>query len=187
MTRLNRRSFVAMAALAFAACASPAATDGPAAAPQASPAEYSGPLVRGVAWVGIAVTDLDRSTAFYQQATSLKVVDETPIRGNAALNAVAGRRGLEARTRLLRGTNAQLRLMQFSSPSKAARAAGVVPVNGPGITHVCHQSPDDRPIFPKPAASPCRAPATLSSCGRMFRSSTPICATATASCSRSSS
>jgi catechol 2,3-dioxygenase-like lactoylglutathione lyase family enzyme len=156
MIHTHRRILLAASCVLFlAACASVSGDSDAPAAPAST--DYSGPLIRSISWVGITVTDLDRTTAFYKETSSLTVADETPIRRNAAFDAVAGRRGIVAQTRLLRGPNAQLRLIQFDRPSAAARAAGIVPVNGPGITHVCHQSPDDKPIFPKFVAAGARA------------------------------
>ena len=124
----------------LAACAVPAK---PAAA-----AMPEGPLVRGIAYVGQSVSDIDKATAFYESAAALSVMDEREPGVAGALRTVAGS-AINVETRLLRGATGQIRLMQFKSPSAAAKAAGIVPVQGPGITHVCHQSPDDRGVFAK--------------------------------------
>lgn len=123
-----------------AACTSPAAPTAPSSAPAA--------LVNGVAYIGQSVSDIERSTAFYRTTAGLTVVAEDASAGSSALKAIAGK-SVSVKTRLLKGATGQIRLMQFQSPSAAARSAPIVPVQGPGITHVCHQSPDSQPLFAK--------------------------------------
>jgi catechol 2,3-dioxygenase-like lactoylglutathione lyase family enzyme len=124
----------------MAACAAPAKP--------AADAAPDGPLVRGIAYVGQSVSDIEKSTAYYRATAALTVVAEGRLSGAKTLQSVAGKQ-VSVETRLLRGSTGQIRLMQFKSPSAAAKAAGIVPVQGPGITHVCHQSPDDKPLFAK--------------------------------------
>jgi catechol 2,3-dioxygenase-like lactoylglutathione lyase family enzyme len=106
-----------------------------------------GPVVRGISYIGISVSDIDRTAAYFTGAGGLVEVDGGDLRG-AALDRIGGKT-IRAKTRTLRSSSGQIRLMQFDRPSAAARAAKIVPVQGPGITHVCFQSPDNRPIFPK--------------------------------------
>lgn len=108
----------------------------------------AGPLVRGIAYVGQTVSDIEKATTYYQSAAALSVVDRKNLMDARALQPIANR-PVSVDTRLLRGANGQIRLMQFKSPSAAAKASGLVPVQGPGITHVCHQSPDDKGLFAK--------------------------------------
>jgi catechol 2,3-dioxygenase-like lactoylglutathione lyase family enzyme len=142
----NHRRQVVASGLAGVALALLASCAGPAKPMEVAVPE--GPLVRGIAYVGQSVSDIDRTTAFYQSAAALSVVDEREPGAAAALRAVAGS-AINVETRLLRGATGQIRLMQFKSPSAAAKTAGIVPVQGPGITHVCHQSPDDKGLFAK--------------------------------------
>lgn len=114
--------------------------------PQLTPV---GPLVRGVSYVGISVSDLARSAEFYGSSADLVEVNRAPIKDNAAINKISARSNVIAETRLLRGGNAQLRLMQFKNPSAAARMSAPMLVQGPGITHVCHQSPASKPLYPR--------------------------------------
>lgn len=106
-----------------------------------------GPVVRGISYIGISVSDIDRTAAYFAGAGGLLEVDRSDLRG-VALDRIAGKQ-VSAKTRTLRSNSGQIRLMQFDRPAAAARAAGIVPVQGPGITHVCFQSPDSKPIFPK--------------------------------------
>lgn len=138
----SKRTFTIAALSVLAACALPPASVDSVAASE-------GPLVRGVSYVGISVSDLDRSAAFYGSSTGMTEVDRTPIAQNSTLDGIAEGKGVVAETRLLRGGNAQIRLMQFKNPSAAARMTGPMPVQGVGITHVCHQSPAARPLYPR--------------------------------------
>jgi catechol 2,3-dioxygenase-like lactoylglutathione lyase family enzyme len=106
-----------------------------------------GPVVRGISYIGVSVSDIDRTAAYFTGAGGLIEVDRSGLRGGV-LDRIAGK-SVSAKTRTLRSNSGQIRLMQFDQPAAAARAAGVVPVQGPGITHVCFQSPDSKPIFSK--------------------------------------
>lgn len=114
-----------------------------------------GPVVRGISYVGISVSDIDRTAAYFTAAGGLIEVDRTDLR-SAALDRIGGK-AIRAKTRTLRSNSGQIRLMQFDRPAAAARAAKIVPVQGPGITHVCFQSPDNKPIFPKFVAAGAKA------------------------------
>lgn len=138
--RLFTAGMMAAALALLAACAAPAK---PAAV-----AAPDGPLVRGVAYVGQSVSDIEKTTAYYHATAALSVVAEGSLSGAKALQTIAGK-PVRVETRLLRGSTGQIRLMQFKAPGAAAKSAGIVPVQGPGITHVCHQSPDDKPLFAK--------------------------------------
>lgn len=138
---LTRRTITIAGLFALAACSLPESPTQPMTVPE-------GPLVKGVSYVGISVSDLDRSTAFYASPTAMVEADRTRIARNSAIDGIAGRSNVVAETRLLRGGNAQIRLMQFKEPSAAARATVPMAVNGPGITHVCHQSPAAKPLYP---------------------------------------
>ncbi|MEO0467137.1 MAG: VOC family protein [Pseudomonadota bacterium] len=95
-----------------------------------------GAVVKGVNFVGIAVADLDAATEFYQAGTDLEIVDEASVTGSSALDTLARRTGVAVETRMLRTVNAQINLMSFAEPTEDWEA---VPVQGPGIMHVCFQ------------------------------------------------
>lgn len=139
----DRRSalgaLVAIGAVAAGGCSSTAA--------EAALQTDDGPFVRGISYIGIAVSNIDRTAAYFAGAGGLLEVDRSDLRA-VALDRIAGKK-ISAKTRTLRSNSGQIRLMQFDRPAAAAQAAGVVPVQGPGITHVCFQSPDSKPIFPK--------------------------------------
>ena len=111
-------------------------------------ATEAGSLVRGIAYIGQSVSNLEAATAYYTSTGGLEAVAEGGFQGGRHFYVVE-KMSLPLRSRLLRGATGQIRLMEFSMPSRAAREAGVVPVQGPGITHVCHQSPLDRNLWGK--------------------------------------
>ncbi|MDH3706070.1 MAG: VOC family protein, partial [Acidimicrobiia bacterium] len=78
--------------------------------------------VTGIHHVGLSVADLDRAVAFYQGATGLEAAAPADERAGVAV---------------LEGPNGRLRLTERSS---AGAQPPVMPVEGPGITHVCYQS-----------------------------------------------
>ena len=104
-------------------------------------------VVVGVGYVGITVSDLDRSETLYRDATDLKQMSETVISDNAAFDSLAGRSGVTVKSRLLRTANAQLRLMEFQDRSPEAIATGAVPVEGTGIAHICFQADQEMKVY----------------------------------------
>lgn len=96
-------------------------------------------IIDGVNYVGVSVSDLDRSVNYYQSAADLSVVEEKLFEDSAILNALAGRQSVTANSSLLRGANAQLRFMQFDNPSTAAMESEAVEVHGTGLVHICFQ------------------------------------------------
>ena len=141
----RRGAIVAMLA-ALAACAAPEK-------PVAGQPIPKGPLVRGVSYVGISVSDIEKSAAFYTNALGLTEVDRNALAGVSALDQLNGGAAVKAQTRLLRGDRGQIRLMKFATQSAEAMQTSIMPVQGPGITHVCHQSTDAKPIFPRLVAA----------------------------------
>lgn len=96
-------------------------------------------IVRGVNYVGVSVSDLDRAIALYAEAGDLKPVQNGNLANSDALDTLSGRMNTVAKTQLMRSVNGQLRFMQFTNRSEEARAIPPTPVNGPGIAHVCYQ------------------------------------------------
>lgn len=91
----------------------------------------------GVSYVGVSVSSLESAVEFHRSATDLRMVEANTWSDSAALNKVAGHE-VSADTQMLESSNAQLRFMQFTNDTARPRMSGV-PVNGPGIAHVCWQ------------------------------------------------
>lgn len=96
-------------------------------------------VVRGVNFVGVHVSDLDAAEGLYGDAVDAQtVITENLPAGNALSQLVDVGDGA-VQTRLIRRTNAQLRLMTFADRSERGRTFDAVSVQGPGISHVCFQ------------------------------------------------
>ncbi len=91
-------------------------------------------VVLGIAYVGATVASLDDSSGFYASGAAMTAVD-TPSLPRASLPVGAPGDGQLLPVRLLRSSNAQLLLMEFSPLADRKPT----PVNGPGIAHVCYQ------------------------------------------------
>ena len=104
------------------------------------------PVIKGVNYVGVSVSDLDKSVEQHMAATDLVETDRSMLQESAALDALAGREGVIADTRMLRTVNAQLRFMTFQGRQPSSQFSAT-PVQGPGIAHVCHQVAQDTETY----------------------------------------
>ena len=102
--------------------------------------DRSDAIIRGVNYVGISVSDLDKATDFYTKPADLKSVHDTVIKDSAVLDKLAAREGVAVQSRLLKSVNAQLRLMKFEHPSELAASTPVEEIQGSGFSHVCFQA-----------------------------------------------
>ncbi len=101
-------------------------------------------VVLGVAFVGVSVDSLEQSSRFYAEGVALAPVDASELNPSALPDI-----GLEdtqpLQSVMLRSSNAQLWLMEFSR-----RALNTpVPVNGPGIAHLCFQVDQATRAYPR--------------------------------------
>lgn len=83
--------------------------------------------VKGIHHVGLSVADVERALGFYQSVTPLERVD---------------RAGVVDRAVVLRAPNAYL---EMSATPRADMP--VMPVEGPGVTHICFQSPASTALY----------------------------------------
>lgn len=113
------------------------------------PSRVDNPVIEGVNYVGMAVSDLERSEKLYRDATEIQLIEAGKLNDNALINEVAQRSGVTARTKLLRGVNAQVLLMQFDDPSEKAKASNFVDANGPGLAHLAFQVIDTTQTYQK--------------------------------------
>ncbi len=103
-------------------------------------------VIRGVSYVGVSVSDIEASSNAYSAAAGLELVESKRIKG-PMLDAIAGRVGAVADARLMKSTNAQLRLMAFPDAPQAAPSTRAVPVNGTGVAHVCYQADGTNQVY----------------------------------------
>jgi len=101
------------------------------------PTRVDNPVVKGVHYVAITVSDIERATALYKDSVDLKVAKEEVLSNNPVLDTLSGRDNVSIKTQLLRSVNAQIRFMEFEHPVENRLQPS--PVNGPGIAHVCYQ------------------------------------------------
>lgn len=106
-------------------------------------------VIKGVNYIGAAVSDLERTASFYNGSVDLQSVDDRVISENPLFDTLAGRTGVTVETRLMRSVNAQVRFMNFASPSNQAQAAAQMDVQGPGIAHVCYQVDEKTQAYQK--------------------------------------
>ena len=118
------------------------------------PAQSEAASTGGIAFVGQSVSDLERSTGFYRALGGLEVLWERPI--DPAISALEPG-GSGGRMRMLAGGRGKICLMAFDDPSPQARAARPVPVQGRGLTHICHQSPHDKGMWDRVLGQGARA------------------------------
>ena len=97
------------------------------------------PIVEGVNFVGMAVSDIEQSSKLYAEATDLATAWNGSLNGESVFEVLTGRPKVSASAKLMRSVNAQLLYMEFDDQSDAARRAAKVEAYGPGIAHVCYQ------------------------------------------------
>ncbi len=110
----------------------------PAAAPDETP-------IRGVHNVGITVSDIDDTLAFYGAAVDYDVVERKRISAGAIPAEILGKRTGEIEIALVRTPTIFLRLIDIDPETK--EAPNLRPATGPGYTHICFQSPSDAPKY----------------------------------------
>ncbi len=105
------------------------------------------PVIRGVSYIGVTVDDLDAAEAYYRDSVSAETLDDSSLAAGNALASLPGAGDGAIETRLLRRTNTQLRLMAFTGRSREGAAASAVPVQGPGIAHICFQVAQETNVY----------------------------------------
>lgn len=103
----------------------------------------------GVNYVGVVVDDLDSAANLYQSAFEASLIEDEPLDLAAWPSDIAPADLSEARSILIRSSNAQLRLMSFGSEL----SGDAVSVTGPGIAHVCFQAVDTTQPYSKALAA----------------------------------
>jgi catechol 2,3-dioxygenase-like lactoylglutathione lyase family enzyme len=93
----------------------------------------------GVNHIGLSVRNLDASLDFYQRASGFKVIRREVVRSNSAADKLFGREGIGYEIAVLEAPNMLLELTEFSHNRDVPISK--MPVEGPGMTHTCFQSP----------------------------------------------
>ncbi|MEM7360854.1 MAG: VOC family protein [Pseudomonadota bacterium] len=103
------------------------------------PSRVENPIIRGIHYVGLTVSDLDQASKLLSDSFDLAAVENEAINNSTVIDTLAGRSGVSINSRLMRSVNGQLRLMQFADPSEAAGQTLRTEVYGPGFSHACFQ------------------------------------------------
>lgn len=93
----------------------------------------------GVNHIGLSVRDLDASLAFYQRATGFEVIRREVVHSSSAADKLFGRENVEYEIAVLEAPNMLFELIEFSHNRDTP--ISLMPVEGPGMTHTCFQSP----------------------------------------------
>ena len=93
----------------------------------------------GVNHIGLSVRDLDATLAFYQAATGFKLIRREVVRNNSAADKLFGREGIEYEVAVLEAPNMLFEFREFSHNRNVPISK--MPVEGPGMTHTCFQTP----------------------------------------------
>ena len=136
------RATASLMLLSIAACATPPSTDrSPAAAPEAAPD------IKGVRYIMSAVSNIDRTIAFYQQAVPYEVVKRYRIDSGQYDPALMSGNAGPAEVALIKTPTAFLKLVDFDLDNDDLGAPGSI--TGPGYTHICYQSQTDMSGYAK--------------------------------------
>ena len=93
----------------------------------------------GVNHIGLSVRNLDASLDFYQKASGFKLIRREVVRNSAAADKLFGRAGVEYEIAVLEAPNMLFELIEFSHNRDTPISK--MPVQGPGMTHTCFQTP----------------------------------------------
>ena len=140
--------FRAVAALALALGVSSCGVMGSA------PEQELDDLIIGVHYVGVTVDDVDAASTFYQSAFEVEALEEGEFALSQLPSDLTPAEATAVRSLLLRSANAQLRVMSFDGENYAApQDASAVPVQGPGIMHVCFQAKQETNAYARALAA----------------------------------
>lgn len=109
----------------------------------------SDPVIRGVNYIGVVVSDVAVSSELYSQATAMSLIPHQQIGTDHVIDKLVGAKNVNFVSQLLRSSNAQLQFMQFDHQSVAAKNSAPVEVHGPGIAHVCYQVAQKTGVYDK--------------------------------------
>ncbi len=112
------------------------------------PASLNDTRIKGVRFVGMTVSDIDDTIAFYQHAVPFEVVERYRAPASSLFHPemMATEQG-EVEIALIRTTTVFVKLIDFDPDAKEPPFSK--PVYGPGYTHICFQSPAADPALAK--------------------------------------
>lgn len=126
--------------LALTSCVSPTGNLKTAMVAPAAPE-----AIKGLRHIGITVSDIDDTVAFYSSAVPYEIVDRRRIPASAFPAEIMTKRSGEVELAVIRTPTIFIQLLDMDPDSKAAAVRR--PVIGPGYTHICFQSPSTAPKY----------------------------------------
>jgi catechol 2,3-dioxygenase-like lactoylglutathione lyase family enzyme len=97
-------------------------------------------MIKGMRHVGMSVSSLDRSLAFYRDLLGMEIVGQGPF-GGEQYETILGLSGARGRVALLRSGDLQIELFEFAHPAPASQNRQR-PVCDHGISHFCVEVTD---------------------------------------------
>jgi catechol 2,3-dioxygenase-like lactoylglutathione lyase family enzyme len=95
--------------------------------------------ILGVNTIILSVTDLDAAVAFYQAATPFDLIKLDQVADDTAADTLFDSEGVQFRRAILRAPNMLIELLEFKE--NKGLATSKMPIEGPGMTHTCYQTP----------------------------------------------
>ena len=111
--------------------------------------------IMGINHIGLSVKNLDKTLAFYKEATDFELVRREKVSTNKDADALYGHDGVAYEIAVLKAPNMLFELIEFKHNEHASRQR--TPVTESGMTHTCFQSPSTNSgwdKFIKAGASP---------------------------------
>lgn len=142
---MMRPMLATFACALLAGCTSGAGTPPPQAAAQVSSAPAIAGAIKGVHHIGITVSNIDDTLAFYSRSVPYELVERRMVDAATFPAQVLARREGQIEVALVRTPTVFLQLIDIDPATKAPPERR--PVTGPGYTHICFQSPSTAPKY----------------------------------------
>ena len=103
--------------------------------------------IKGLRYVMVSVSDIDRTLDFYGEAVEIELVKRYQLNGDHFDSSLLSQPRDQIDVALVKLTNTYLKLVDYDPSDQTAGSAKSLV--GPGYTHLCFKSPATDPAFPK--------------------------------------
>jgi len=103
--------------------------------------------MKALSSIGISVENLKSMVDFYKKAAGFEVIDRYEVHNDMAGNQLFGKDNLHFQVIQISAETTLIELMHFVNETNISYRQ--MPVVGPGLTHICFQSLEKNPAFPK--------------------------------------